>query len=558
MIDDKQLISKLLASELIDQEGLREGLDLAEKHGATLYETLIYDGLVDEYEVVDLASKILNVPSVHLMEAGIDRDVAQMISAKMAAETQSVPVEVIDDGGMDVLKLAMSDPIDVMAMDEVASHTGIDIQPVLAGPADIETAIETLYDIGDDEEVIELDEVADVEEIVELDEVVELEEVSDDFDEDSGGGFDFEDDDEAIEVDDEFDFEDDDEAIELDDAFAFDDEEGAFDEELELGSDEHLIDDAVDDDGPALVEAPEGLVNDEDSWAAMFDEAEEVGDSRTSESDDDDAALSVPPAMEQADASTTQIGSPARIGTWGDDDLADDSETASGDDEASGVDAAESEPWEIEAIDDGESSASEDEDRDDRGDAAGDDDENVVPKSIRDVLNKTKTKGKDSDGPRLPRPPEVATKDEAEEGDDIANDVGSASSQQEAKGDRPNTLGRIEVKKMPVRSSSFKGAIEKRSDRSGGDMRHHSSSTPETSKAKGTSTSSGQASTREMSVGELTDLARESGEKRESASAVEIPDDVDSERLLRRLIELMVDRDLVSVEEVAELVEDVS
>lgn len=145
MIDDSELIAEILAAGLANQRIVQQALAHSEQTGESLYRTLIHQDLVDERDVVAIASELLNVPYVDLSTLEVDEAVIELLPEELARETQSLPLELIDDGEARTLRLAMVDPIDVMAMDDVANHTGVNIRPVLVGPAGFEKALEQFY-----------------------------------------------------------------------------------------------------------------------------------------------------------------------------------------------------------------------------------------------------------------------------------------------------------------------------------------------------------------------------------------------------------------------------
>jgi len=141
MVDDRQLAEELMRLDIVPREQLKRGRELQLEDGTTLYEALMSHGVVDEPVLVDLAARILNIPSVDLATYEIPDHVANLITEAIARTNRVVPLA---QKGAQLL-LAMVDPLDIMAMDEVSTHTSIDIQPVLAGPSDIERTIERLY-----------------------------------------------------------------------------------------------------------------------------------------------------------------------------------------------------------------------------------------------------------------------------------------------------------------------------------------------------------------------------------------------------------------------------
>ena len=643
MIDDEQLVSELIDSDLIGRSLAKRGLELAANEERTFYDVVIRRNLVDERQVVDIASDLLNVPCIHLDDVDIDAATAGMLSADLAAENRVVPIEMIDDEGVEVLKLGMTDPIDVMAMDEIASHTGVDIQPVLVGPVDLEQTIDRLYG---DEGTIELD-VDDV--------AIE---------------FDDEDDDSAIELG---------EPIEFDDEIDFDDDE---DDDSAIELDDGPVDfSQSDDEDDAFESAPD------DSWAAMFDEADDEDDDppeddensggrppsladatdRAPDSgpisremrdrpptgvmelvdeDDDSAgtsnhgpAFSQHPAMMDADGDDettgTQIGRPAELGDWEldealeksgaarlrndsndessgnessnnatqvggpvdpdewdlDDDYyedadddggseskievaddleveveseADDEEDADADESANASDQTQigvpgdiPDELEFETDDEeAESESADDEQPDDADNDDEDDDGGVVPSSLRQALDRAKKKKgekKKKDAATGDDEPSAPDEPESDAGDD------DETPDEDDDSDGPSSLGRIAVKTKRVRTSSSIGEIvEKRSDR---ERKKESSQAPSVEADNqglddDETSAYDEPSTREMNASDLSSLASASGDNGKSP-AVALPDDVDSDRLLRGLIELLVDRDLLEASDIEQLLDQI-
>lgn len=166
MIDDSQLIPQVLSQGLVGQEDLSRAIQFAADEGTTLFNALITHRLADEHAVVRVVSELINVPSVHLRERLLERDIAQMIPASLAIRNRALPLKVIDEAEQKILVLAMADPIDVLAMDEIASHTGVNIRPVLVGPVDLDEALARLYKSNDESVAAAVDDIfAELEEI---------------------------------------------------------------------------------------------------------------------------------------------------------------------------------------------------------------------------------------------------------------------------------------------------------------------------------------------------------------------------------------------------------
>ncbi|MFW6057626.1 MAG: hypothetical protein ACOC9W_02110, partial [Persicimonas sp.] len=145
MIDDSQLVEKLAKSDAISNRDLRSGLDFAKDDGTSLYEALIAHELIDERLLVKLVARLLNVPPVWLGDRTPSADVTESIPRSLAVRNRVLPLKREKSKEGERLVLAMLDPLDVLAMDEVASHTGVDVRPVFAGPLDLRGGLERAY-----------------------------------------------------------------------------------------------------------------------------------------------------------------------------------------------------------------------------------------------------------------------------------------------------------------------------------------------------------------------------------------------------------------------------
>ncbi len=153
MVDDKLLARHLVHTNACTRELLLEGRRLQREGGdGTLYEALIAHALVDETILVKAAAKLLNLPTIELEHFVFDDALTGLMSREMASEHEALPLKRQD--GM--LMLAMVDPLDIMAMDDIATHVGIDIQPVLVGRTDLAGAIEHAYPTLEESSAIDL------------------------------------------------------------------------------------------------------------------------------------------------------------------------------------------------------------------------------------------------------------------------------------------------------------------------------------------------------------------------------------------------------------------
>ena len=154
MVDDKLLARHLVQTEACSRELLLEGRRLQREagDGGTLYDALIANELMEEAVLVKAAATLLNLPTVELTHFVFDDELVGIMNREMASEHKAIPLRRKDGG----LMLAMVDPLDIMAMDDIATHVGVDIQPVLVGHADLLDAFERAYPTLEESSAIDL------------------------------------------------------------------------------------------------------------------------------------------------------------------------------------------------------------------------------------------------------------------------------------------------------------------------------------------------------------------------------------------------------------------
>jgi hypothetical protein len=151
MIDDDELIERLRQDGLLSDEQVAEARELRESEDRTLFEVLAAHRFVDEPHLVELLSEKLNVASVDPRDYEPDADILEVVPARVALDNWALPLEAEQADGNTRLVLAMRDPIDMFAMDEIADHVDVDIRPVLAGPRALHDALVDNY--GEDGEI---------------------------------------------------------------------------------------------------------------------------------------------------------------------------------------------------------------------------------------------------------------------------------------------------------------------------------------------------------------------------------------------------------------------
>ena len=131
----------LIEKKLITKDQLEEALKIQVEKKERLGELLVNLGYISKDSLLEALSIELNIPAVHLARTKISSDVIQMIPRKMAERYCLIPISVAGN----TISVAMSDPVNVNAVDDVRHATGKTVQPLLAIDKDVREAIEHYY-----------------------------------------------------------------------------------------------------------------------------------------------------------------------------------------------------------------------------------------------------------------------------------------------------------------------------------------------------------------------------------------------------------------------------
>ncbi len=137
----KRLGEILVEDKIISNEDLWFALKIQKERKQPLGQILIDEGFVTERQVIEVLEQQYGIPKIELKSFQIDPSVPNMISARMARRYNLIPVKV--EGNL--LSVAMADPLNLFAMDDMKLATGMDIEPLLAPEKDVRIAIEQYY-----------------------------------------------------------------------------------------------------------------------------------------------------------------------------------------------------------------------------------------------------------------------------------------------------------------------------------------------------------------------------------------------------------------------------
>jgi type IV pilus assembly protein PilB len=137
----RRLGDLLVAEGLITEEQLSHALGQQKESGDKLGSILVKLNLINEEQLVGFLSRQYRIPSITLAQVEVDADVLRLVPSHLAQKHEVLPIKRL--GGS--LTLAMADPTNVFALDDIAFMTNLQILPVVASQAAIRKSIEHHY-----------------------------------------------------------------------------------------------------------------------------------------------------------------------------------------------------------------------------------------------------------------------------------------------------------------------------------------------------------------------------------------------------------------------------
>jgi type IV pilus assembly protein PilB len=134
----------LVANNLITKEHLARSLEEQKESSGQLRlgTILIKNGYITEQDLTSFLSKQYGVPSINLAELEVEPAVIKIIPADIAQKYQIIPV----NRAGSTLIVAMSDPSNIFAIDDIKFMTGYNVEVVVASEAAIKSSIDKFYD----------------------------------------------------------------------------------------------------------------------------------------------------------------------------------------------------------------------------------------------------------------------------------------------------------------------------------------------------------------------------------------------------------------------------
>ena len=144
----------LVDAGVITPEDLQRGLELQKKSGRKLGETLVEEGIVSDETLASLLAEQLGMEMVDIQSISIPEEVLNLVPQHMLRSKKMIPYA-IDPGNMNVLLVAMADPMDFSAMDDISIITNYQVEPAIATQQSIMVALDRLYGGSDADEALE-------------------------------------------------------------------------------------------------------------------------------------------------------------------------------------------------------------------------------------------------------------------------------------------------------------------------------------------------------------------------------------------------------------------
>ncbi len=131
----------LVKAELVSEEEAQKALLVQTKQGGRIGSILIRLGFIDEVKLLDFLSRQYGLPAVDLTTTDIDPDVIKLVPLDLVKKYRIVPIK--RRGA--TLCIAMIDPSDVFAIDDIKFMTGYNIEPVIATESTVIETIQKFY-----------------------------------------------------------------------------------------------------------------------------------------------------------------------------------------------------------------------------------------------------------------------------------------------------------------------------------------------------------------------------------------------------------------------------
>ncbi len=141
-VNPRERLGDMLIEEgLVRPDQIKEALRMKRKTGQFIGQVLVELGYISEQDLVAFLVKQCKIPHLNLLDYDIRKDVLDLIPYKVCREHGVLPVDKLGS----ILTVAMVDPFDSTALEEIQKHTGLRVKPVLSNWYDFELVFARLF-----------------------------------------------------------------------------------------------------------------------------------------------------------------------------------------------------------------------------------------------------------------------------------------------------------------------------------------------------------------------------------------------------------------------------
>ncbi len=138
----KERLSEILIKKgTISEEKLNQALQTQKEKGGSLGDILVSLGAITQRELLAILSQELGIPPISLSKFKIDPEITKFIPKKIAVNYQIMPISKMGN----IITVAMADPLNIFALDDIKNVTGMDITPIITTLDDVKAAIDQHY-----------------------------------------------------------------------------------------------------------------------------------------------------------------------------------------------------------------------------------------------------------------------------------------------------------------------------------------------------------------------------------------------------------------------------
>lgn len=139
-------LSELLREEgLIDEQEAMAARRRSRREGVAFARAVLEGGRLTEAQYLETLERRLQIPRVELSTTFADEDAVREVSHDVATDHCLLPLDIEHKGTRSFLRVAMANPLDWEAIEEIEASSGYHIDMVLAAPSELTVAIEKAY-----------------------------------------------------------------------------------------------------------------------------------------------------------------------------------------------------------------------------------------------------------------------------------------------------------------------------------------------------------------------------------------------------------------------------